>query len=91
MEFDLQEFLRDMRDEHRQAIGEVKKENAENFRVLTEKVETVITRTNGHETRIVVVENMRSTVRWLTGSLVGSAIAGAFAWMFSMFHTGGAK
>ena len=87
MEFDLQQYLRDMREENQDAIKTVRDENKGHYLALSNKIEGVVAKTNAHETRIVVVENMRTNVRWLTGTVIGSALAYAF----SLFHSGGAK
>lgn len=64
--FNLQEFLSEMREEQRS-----------DMRDLSEKVDSVVEKVAGHETRIVVVENTRRTIKYFAGvSLSALFVAG---------------
>jgi hypothetical protein len=65
MNFDLQQYLKEMRDDQR-----------EDHKEVVDKLDAVIVRVQDHETRIVVVENTRKTMRWLTGTVI-VALVGA--------------
>jgi hypothetical protein len=76
-EFDLQEFLAEMRKEQR-----------EDHKVLSDKVDIAVNLLHNHETRIVIVENMRKSVRWLIGAGIGGGgLGGVVAiWDFVVSH-----
>lgn len=63
MEFNLQTFLSEMR-----------REQNENYKDLANRVDGVVTTVNNHETRLVIVENDRKTVRWLAATLIVAAL-----------------
>jgi hypothetical protein len=76
-EFDLQGFLAEMRKEHR-----------EDHQELSDKVDIAVNLLHNHETRIVIVENMRKSVRWLIGTVIGGGgLGGVIAiWNFIVSH-----
>lgn len=59
MNFDMQQFLSEMRQEQR-----------EDHQVVVTKLDSVIVKVADHETRIVVVENTRKTMLWLAGTVI---------------------
>lgn len=63
VDFDVQTFLRDMRNEQNDAHSK-----------LEEKIDGLKTTISNHETRLTVVENDRSTLRWFFGSIIAAAI-----------------
>ena len=77
MEFNLQQFLTDMEGRLGGKIDSV-----------DGKVDQVITKVSEHETRIVVVETSRRTIRWLVGTLIGGGGLGAVAaiWDYVTSH-----
>ena len=66
MEFDLQSFLHEMRDEQRA-----------DHAALSAKVDAITEVVRAHETRLTVVEGTRRTTRWIVGACAVSAIGAA--------------
>ena len=63
--WDLQSYLEDMRQEQREA-----------HKTLTDKLDELGKTVAGHETRITVLDNMRRNVRWLATVTIGALIMG---------------
>lgn len=63
MEWDLQTYLRDMRQEQQ-----------EDHLRLSVKIDSVVTVLNKHDKRIATVENTRKTMLWLGSSLIVAVI-----------------
>lgn len=59
MQFDLQAFLRDMKEEQK-----------EDHDRLEKKIDEALDTLNNHETRLVVVENTRKAMLWLGTTLL---------------------
>jgi hypothetical protein len=72
MQFDLQTYLSERFKEVREDISDVSK-----------KVDKLDTKLDDHETRLVVVENARRTMRWLAGAV----IVGFVTFLFDLFLT----
>lgn len=75
VEFNLQTFLSDMRAEQLRSQE-----------LLTAKVDAALDKMHDHEARIVVVENMRKNMRWLTGTFIGTMITAILTFVFGLFH-----
>lgn len=71
MEFNLQDFLSEMRAEQR-----------EDLKTLDGKVDKALTTLQDHETRIQFVEGTRKTLRWLAASLVVAFLGAMFDFFF---------
>lgn len=71
--FNLQTYLRDMH-------GDIKAD----LQALGQKVDSVKETTAQHEVRIVVVENHRKAVRWLSALLVTAIITALIARAFKL-------
>lgn len=67
MDFNLQDYLHDMRKEQR-----------EDHESLTEKVDKVLEVTSDHETRIVVVENTRKLLLWAAAAVATGGLGMLF-------------
>lgn len=72
VKFDLQQYLETMESRAQ-----------ERHTALVEKVDTVVTKVNDHETRIVLVENTRRTVKWLGATVIGALIVAGLDLLFS--------
>lgn len=64
MDFNIQDYLRDMREEQQRDHAE-----------LASKLDSVVENVGKHETRLVLVENTRRNLRWLTTALVTALLA----------------
>jgi len=71
--FNLQTYLRDM---HQDLKADIKS--------TSDKVDSVDTKVSNHEVRIVVVENHRRAVRWLTALLVTTLVTALVARYFGL-------
>lgn len=76
MEFNLQQFLTEMRAEQK-----------EDHKELSAKVDKVVETLHNHDTRITIVENTRKTMRWAVGVLIAALIAGAVDLTFNHIKT----
>lgn len=71
VQFNLQTFLSEMRDEQR-----------EDHLALSGKIDTLVTKVAEHDTKITVLDNHRKTTRWLAGSLVIAFIGATADFLF---------
>jgi hypothetical protein len=70
MEFNIQDYLRDMREEQQQDHRDLAERIESHTLALHGRVSSVNERVNKHETRLVVVENTRKTLLWLGTALI---------------------
>lgn len=75
MDFNLQQYL-----------GEMREENREDHKATNEKLDRALGRINNHETRIVVVEGTRKIILWLAGVTIVALLGSAFDYAFN--HAG---
>jgi hypothetical protein len=64
MNFDMQQFLTDMRREQHEAHEK-----------LEDKIDDIKTITSSHETRLVVIEHGRHLVKWAIGLSFGAVVS----------------
>ncbi len=74
MEFNIQDYLRDMREEQQQDHKDLSAKVDEMATAFFGRVELVDRRVSRHETRLVVVENTRRSLRWLGAALIGAVL-----------------
>lgn len=74
--FDLQTFLSDMRTEAAEANMALRAEMQSGHASLAAKIDSGQATINNHETRIVILESTRKTLRWVLGSALVAVIGG---------------
>lgn len=74
MEFNLQTFLSEMRDEQR-----------EDHRDLSNKVDNMLETLQDHETRLTVVENSYKSAKWFVALLITGLVTVAGDLLFKLF------
>lgn len=72
MEFNLQDYLRDMDERLCQKVDQV-----------GSKVDKLDAKIDNHETRLVLVENTRKTMRWLAATTIVGLITAGLDFLFS--------
>jgi ABC-type transporter Mla subunit MlaD len=80
--FDLQKFLSEMREEQRRDLAELRDEQREAARELSTRIDNALRTLQDHETRLVVVESTRKSVRWLAGTVIAALVGAALDVLF---------
>lgn len=75
MEFNIQDYLRDMREEQQQDHKDLSAKIDDVTSAMFTRIDVVDRRVSRHETRIVVVENTRKSLRWLGAALISALLA----------------
>jgi hypothetical protein len=70
-----------MRREQSAEVAELTRKVEMGHDGLSKKIDSVNDIVKDHGSRLVVVENTRKTVRWLTGAAITGAIAFLFDWL----------
>lgn len=81
--FNLQQFLKDMRDEQNEALLELRKEQEKNHQTLVTKVDNLASTVQNHEARIKKHEDVHRDQRWM----IGAVIVGFIAFIFDVINT----
>jgi hypothetical protein len=84
IQFNLQQFLADMREEQREDIKTLSDKVDGGFHQLHGRISAVQTKVNDHETRVTVVEKTHKLVGWLAGAAIVAILGAAATYIFTI-------